>query len=276
MKKLTFLFCLFTVNLQAQCLVMPQCTNIIPISSNVSNINLQGNWCFEGYGSIAQSVNWNNWDWIQFKSTTASLNIDQNVNFGGGAKKIYCQGYAVNFWGNTSFNGNDTLFVSDGCTVQITNPISNNSNSGNYNTIVLGIGSHLFINNTEYYIGDTIHTNSSNNSNNIYIIGCNGTPLAITNPKFYLHGTLLYWETESNKNEIQYSEDGKSFRTIYYSSLSYGNLAIKEAGFYRLKSDEYYSKILQFNLSKLSEKRIYYYMGNFYHEQPKTEYYGIK
>ena len=278
MKKLTFILSLFSLNLQAQCIQVPNCTNSVSMCNTITNMSLQGNWCFEGHGSISNSVNWNNWDWIRFNSISASININQNVNFGGGAKKVYNTGYAVNYWGNTSFNGSDTIFVGDGCTVQVTNPISNNSNSGNYNTIVLGVGSRLFIGPSmvEYHVGDTIRTNPSNNSNNIYVVGCSSTPLSIDEVKFYLNGNLLYWQTESTDIQIQYSETGNSFRTIHYSSYPIGNLSIKEAGFYRLFHDGKYSKILQYNMSKLSEKRIYYYMGNFYHQQPQTEYYGTK
>lgn len=277
MKKLTFILSLFSLNLQAQCIQVPNCTNSVSMCNTLTNMNLQGNWCFEGHGSISNSVNWNNWDWIRFESINASINVDQNINFGGGTKRVYNTGYAVNYWGNTSFNGSDTMFVGDGCTVQITHPISNNSNSGNHNVVILGMGARLFIgiSMVEYHIGDTIHTNPSNNSNNIYVLGCSGLPLSIDETKFYLNGNLLYWQTDATDIQIQYSEDAKFFRTIHYGN-SIGNLAIKEAGFYRLSYDDKFSKVIPYNMSKLSEKRIYYYMGNFYHQQPKTEYYGTK
>lgn len=279
MKSILTITAVLSLNLaQAQCSPFPECTNEVQMCNIISNMNLQGNWCFEGYGSIAQSVNWNNWDWIQFHSTTASINLQQNVNFGGGSKKVYNSGYAVNYWGNTSFSGADTMFVGAGCTVQITNPLSNNSNSSNYNTIVLGPGATLYIgvNMVQYEAGDTIKTNPSNNSNNIYVVGCAGSPLAIDKTKFYIHGNLLYWEVESTNLKVQYSSDSKSWNTIHYSSFTNGNLAIHESGFYRLQYDDKFSETIPYNMKSLRDDRIYYYMGNFYKQQPEIPYYGTK
>lgn len=281
MKPILTILAVMSLNfVSAQCPIVPECLSQNQISGQtLTNLNLQGNQCFYGFGSIAQSVNWNNWNWLQFHSTTASINLQQNVNFGGGTKKTYNTGYVVNYWGNTSFNGGDTLIIGTNCTVQITNPISNNSTSGNYNTIVMMPGSTLFVglSMVQYYPGQVIQTNSSNNSNNIYIISCSDVPLGNKIMEFGLKGDILNWFVEDSDDiQLQYSEDGINFRTIYYTSQNQGYYKAREAGFYRLKADEVYSKIERYQIRVLEEPKVYYYMGKFYKEKPKTNYYGTK
>lgn len=279
MKKLLILiFATSTINVSAQCIQFPTCTNTVELCQALTNQSYNGNTCFVGYTDITNSVNWNNWQWLSFNSTSASLNIGQAINMQNGPKKIFCQGYAVNFWNNVSFDGGDTMVVGSGCTAQVTYPISNNSNPSQKNVIVLGSGATLYVGSgmTIYQPGDTIKTVPGNNSNNIYIVACNSVPLPVTIERFNITNEKLAWKVNGDYLvKIQYSSDGQYWQPFHTTYQTEGTKEIKESGFYRLEVNGKYSPTLPFKTKELNPgHQIYYYMGNYYNNTKNLPYYG--
>lgn len=271
MKKTLIILSLLSGTVYAQCPVIPACTNTVQVS-NLWNQSTNQSTCFVGNGYIPSNYNWNNWSYLSFNG---EINIYQNVNFPGGAKKVYNQGF-VTYYGHVNWNGQDTMVLSN-ATVTLTEVTANNT--GN-NAIVLGINSYLFLDDgcggyDQYFVGDTIHTTSSNYTNNVYVLGCSSTPLGIK--EFNLRGNVLYWKATGN-SEIQYSSDSKNFQSIYFTSQQEGKLTVHESGYYRLYNEGTYSKMVRFNLTSTIQNNnvIYYHEGKFQFTRPNAPVVGTK
>lgn len=276
------LLSILSIKLQAQCVQTPSCINEVVMTCNdLSNQYSNGNTCFSGYGSIPTSYNWNGqWNWFQFNSTIASIGVEQSLNLGNGAKKVFTSGAGgVNFFGNFSMDGGDTLVVGTGCTTQVTYPISNNSNPGQKNVIILNPGAILYVglNMAIYEPGDTIKTVPGNNSNNIYVIACYSVPLQVKIEDFSLNGNALNWTVNNaDQIKIEYSVDQKSWNPVYSTSINKGSFGIVASGYYRLNADGEYSKTIVYTHDNVSSpKRVYYYMGNYYTDTKYLPYYGV-
>jgi len=279
MKKILSLLLILAISISsyAQCVIQPNCTNTVNMCNTITNEAYNGNVCFVGYGVISNSVNWNNWSVLQFLSSPTPIYVEQAVNFQNGPKKVFTSG-TVYFQNNFSMDGSDTLVVGTGSVARLNSIISNNSNIGQKNVIVLNTGAQVFVNNLEYYPGDTIKTVIGNNSNNVYIVACGTVALSTNIIQFELKDSNIHWKVDSKDEvQIQYSDDGKNYRTKFYSNLTEGIYRVYEAGYYRLVTNNKYSDIIKYNMSVLKTgNEIYYYMGRFYKDKPVGVPYGVK
>lgn len=254
---LTFLTVMSLNLVNAQCPPEPSCSYAWN-SSNGVNQNFNQSVCIYGKGVV--SGIFSNWNYLKFEASTGNMNVTQTLNvinnvwiYSDIPHKVILQDVVLN----------DTIILSDASELHINN-ISGSS------VIIKGLASVLKVNGQYFNEGDTIN-------NNIYVIGCNNVPLENKVIDFKINQNILSWFVEdSNDIQIQYSEDSKNFRTIHFTSQNQGFFPLREAGFYRIKADSTYSIIKRYNINELRENKIYYYMGNFYKQQPKTPYYGTK
>lgn len=294
MKKLLTILVLMLVafNTHSQCPVEPSCSTSWLVTSGLNNQNFTQNICIYGQGIIHQSVNFNVPDYAKFEASTGNMHvltpINMNIiNFTNmWLRSEYCYDLKLNY---VSMGGGDTIITAEYSNIIINNIVSNNSIHDptlspplGYNVIIKGIASTLKVEGQYYDVGDTIVTVPGNPSNNVYVLDCYGTPLPINIIEFKITGNVLSWIVEGVDNiEIQYSEDGKSqnFKSIHYTSVKRGELILERSGFYRIKSEDVYSKVLQYNMSSLKvfdNNYIYYHMGVWYKTPPNVEVYGRK
>lgn len=289
---ITLIISIFVITSSAQCLPEPVCTQLVTFpGTNVSNISLNGDVCFEGYGDINNNNNFNNWNFQKYNSTDGPIQQNQNINFPNGAGKVYAQGLNVTFTGNFHMNGSDTFVIRQNSFAYIHNLISNNGTPSHRNVIIIEQGGILYYgsNAVEYNpvgLPDTIQTTLGNPSNDVIVITCNvpGAPLSLNNiVEFKIQGDMLYWFVEDPEDiQIQYSEEStKGFRTIHYGTDNGGSIIIKESGFYRIKSGNSYSIILPYNMKRLTpESREYLYYdvrsGKFSNVKPDYYIHGVK
>ena len=275
----------------AQCPIEPSCSNSFLSTNGISNQNFTQSVCIYGQGSIHTSNNFNVWSntgsYLKFEASTGNMQVLAPINMTLDRKMWLMSElpHKVKLH-YLSMSGSDTVVVADGSKVEIDDLISNNSLNQpwlspplNYNVIILGINSTLKVDGQWYEIGDTICT-GGNESNNVYIIGCNSVPLPITIIEFRIQDKTLLWKVETKELiKIQYSDDSKNWKNIYFTYENQGKLPLLEAGFYRLEVEGEYSEIERYNMrSLIPEKTIYYipFKCQFSTEQPKDSIYGIK
>lgn len=266
MKKVVIILSLLGGTTYAQCPQLPVCTNTVQMSS-LGNQSTNQSTCFVGNGVIPHNYNWNNWGYLSFSGT---IGVDQNVNFPSGANKVYNHGN-ITYSGHVNWNGNDTMVLYQ-ASVNVGQVTANNSGG---NVIAMDASSQLFVGGVQYFPEDTIHTTPGNGSNDVYVIGCSGTPLGIIS--ISLQSNNILWEAPGDV-EVQYSENSKDFRTIYFTSQKRGKIELKEAGFYRIMSEGSYSTIVRLNLTELllNNNIIYYNQGQFQLNRPSAPVVGEK
>lgn len=256
----TTVLILVSVWANAQCPQAPECSNPVQLNGNLPNYNFSGNPCIAGYGTIPPSANWGSWDYMNFMAA-GIIDVNKPINFPGGAKKVWCSGSNVNFNGIFNMTDGDTTEIGDLCAVNIVQLIANNGGQGNFNVIRMGFGATLFVDGVQHFIGDTICTVPGNPAHNVYVISCTaGTPLPIL--KFELHDNILSWEVTGDV-EIQYSSNAKSWDSKYFTSQRKGTYNVTDPGFYRLKSEGWYSHVEQYRKVeiKIDHGKMYNALG---------------
>ncbi|ANI88968.1 hypothetical protein A9P82_06465 [Arachidicoccus ginsenosidimutans] len=258
---------LLSANIYAQCWVQPDCTNEVTVSGTLTNKNYNGSTCFEGSGTISNSVNINNWDYLSFTGTITVAQV-QNVT----SKEIYASGNIK--FGNISLGGTSTIFVFGNLS------LSGYNNNGQTTVILGDESSSITISGKEYHAGDTI----KQNSNYIAITSCKATSLPITLKSFTATPTgksvALTWITGSEINskgfDIERSANKGSFTKIGFvnTKSSNGNSSgdltyhytdaapLSSTSYYRLKEinsdDTYkYSPVVSVYITAGSSPSVY-------------------
>lgn len=244
MKKLsTILFAIASISATAQCTISPQCTNEINLQcTNISNQSVNGSPCFTGTGQIPNSFNVNNAAYWSFDGDIFNY---QNVNLQYN-QEIYAKSGHSKMLANTSLSGHDTIWVYNGASITLGVLIANNGG----NTVVLGVNTHLYVvignNQTEYFIGDTIHT-QGNSSNDVRVLSCSNVPLNIKIISFKLKENTLYWEVTAGSNvKVEYSEDQSKWQQSEQTYFGDNHAEIFKTGFYRLRVDNEYSIVVRY------------------------------
>ena len=164
MKKISLILVLLlaAVTTFAQCWNLPD-ANTVNVSGSVKNQNYNGNTHFIGSATIENGTNINNWNAIIYDGSFV-VNPPQNMN---NRSNIYVNGSAV--IDQVHFTGGDTLFING--SVVINKIVSNNSNQGSRNVIMLSQGSSLSYSDQVYSSETTIKT-QGNTSNEVDVLIC--------------------------------------------------------------------------------------------------------
>lgn len=171
--------------LHSQCWVQPDCTNEVSVTGILSNQNYNGSTCFDGSGIIKNSVNVNNWDFISY---SGSLDVKGPINMNN-KTNVYVNGAII--FDQVHFTGGDTLFING--SVVISKVVSNNSNNGSRNVIMLSETSSLVIKGTTYAAGDIIVT-PGNSSNEIDVQVCSSKTLPVHISNLIVKQHSLSWD----------------------------------------------------------------------------------
>ncbi|MDE1192632.1 MAG: T9SS type A sorting domain-containing protein [Arachidicoccus sp.] len=208
---------LLFINTFSQCWVKPLCDNEVTISGSLSNKQYTGSTCFNGNGTIENSVNINNWDFISFKGNITHEQVPNMNN-----QNFYIDGNINLENNNISLTGVDTIFVNGNLTMQ--------SNSFNLNGKVIVIlkdkGSTVKIQGKTYNAGDTLKgPNYPDSGEYIAVAPCQDVHLLPINLAQFTgmqnsNNILLVWNTSSETNskgfDIERSTDNKVFNNIGY------------------------------------------------------------
>jgi len=215
----------FVVN--AQCWVQPDCKQEVQVIGNLQNSNYNGSVCFEGAGTIKNSVNVNNWDYLSY---SGSLIVDGPLNMNN-KHNVYANGSVL--FDQVHFSGGDTLFISGA--VIINKVVSNNSNPDGRNLIYLSEGSTVIINGHPYIGGQTVIT-PGNDKNEIDVKVCSSSTLPVKLESFTVQNQVASWKVgESSDVEsytIQGSNDSKNWtdiKTVDKDTYSYNLHNVKAA-----------------------------------------------
>lgn len=171
--------------LHSQCWTQPDCTNEVSVTGILSNQNYNGSTCFDGSGIINNSVNVNNWDFLSY---SGSLDVKGPVNMNN-RTNVYVNGAII--FDQVHFTGGDTLFING--SVVISKVVSNNSNNGSRNVIMLSETSSLVIKGTTYAAGDIIVT-PGNSSNEIDVQVCSSKTLPVHISNLTVKQHSLSWD----------------------------------------------------------------------------------
>lgn len=205
----------------SQCWVLPRIEKQIEVSGDLKNSNYEGDCQFNGSATFENSVNFNKWNTLVFNG---SFNVNQTLNMKGN-NKIYINGSSV--FNNVNFSGGDTLFVKG--SIVINKAISNNSNKGKENVIMISEESSLIVDGKQYNNGDVIKGNG-NESKNIYVYSCQQITLPVKISMFYKVDNLIIWQAESDDQVDFYTLQGSNDHGKTWKDIE--NFHVNDDGYY--------------------------------------------
>lgn len=184
--------CLLPLFSDAQNCEPPVCATTVAVNLSLTNKAYSSSVCFEGAGTVTNSVNWNNWHYLSFKH---QLYVEQTINMAGRVGKAYSSG--TNRFKHLTMDGFDTVWQLNGSLI-IDRLETNNSNTNVIMTPGQAVG--VIIEGKTYYPGEYFQQ-QGNPTNRVYIGGCNNTILSLhereatrpqIKPEIYFDGAYLH------------------------------------------------------------------------------------
>lgn len=239
---LTALLAAFTA--QSQCFEYDcsDAANNVDVEDGTSNYD--GSTCFIGTGSIPTSCNINNWSVI---SVYGEINYLQNINFGSVGTKLISKGN--NTFAYLSMDGSDTVYVKSGI-CEVSTIISNNSFTGQFNTIVVDDGAEFYYGGIRLdpTLSDVTVMTAGGTGNVIKIIrGCEDTPLPISASfkakTYYCNNFVLEWDKNVYKTVFVERKDRADWRIQEAVNTGYLQGQLDRPTYFRLRINDQYTDI---------------------------------
>lgn len=269
MKKLTLSILACTIGFSAISQCQAPVINQMYHNNPGGNALLYGDLLVYGSGAINSSNNFLGWTNLKIDGNEGHLNCFLPINMVQPNMHLWLAG-DIRMISAISMTGNNTVTVEPGSSVEIENIVSNNGG----NTIAIGLNDSVKIYNAYYHVGDVFP--GPNPSNNIPIVSCGGVPLGLTD--IALWGNSLRWTVPEGDVQIQYSQDGRDFNSVFFNLPAEGSKVLIESGFYRIKYSSSYTEMVRYQMNELkSDPVIYYVPGKYFQTtKPTGGLFGIK